>query len=168
MIKEKSKCRVRLPQHMFDMDIEWTDREKIFVSLMMNITYHNGWNCTYYMNAQDAGRILGGHGNLQNCYKKLRKLFVIGIINDYTISITPMKTKHMHAKMPIRAVCPEQATIKDVDSLLMWYYLVGRLSAGNIVEDHDKTINKQVVWTKHEDGKLMGRFLEYQIEWPQK
>jgi len=167
MIKEDSRCRVRLPQHMFDNDIEWKDREKVFVALFMNLTYHGGWNTTYYINAQDCGRILAGHASYPNIWKNLREIFVIGVINEFTISVTPKKVGRYHAKMPVKAP-NDMCIIKDVDALLMWYYLVGRLSAGNVVEDHSETTNKQVVWTKNEDGKLMDRLLEYQIEWPKR
>lgn len=160
-----STVRPELPRYAMEMGIEWNQRELIFISLIWNIAWAGGWDTTYYMNTQDASRILNAYGSKNTIWKKLRNVFDIGVMNEYTLSITPHKVEKMNLGMPIK--WHETVIITDGSCLQMWYYLVGRLSCGNVLEDVERIKHgKHLVWSQHQEGKFLSSRLEKQIQWP--
>jgi|TARA_R110000850_G_scaffold48044_1_gene119574 hypothetical protein len=163
---EESKVKPRLPEYAMIQGIEWTEREIVFISLITNIAMEGGWNTTYQMNIQDCTRILKGLGERPTVWKNLRKIFDIGILNKYTVSITPHQTKMNHLGFP-KIYRGEPVVLKDIKVLMVWYYLVGRLSCGDVLGEPDTPTSAQKIrWTQKDEGKRLARNLEYQVEWP--
>jgi len=165
-VNVNSTVRPQLPRYAMEQGIEWNQRELIFISLIWNIATVGGWDTTYYMNTQDASRILNAYGSKNTIWKKLRTIFDIGVMNEYTLSITPHEVDRMHHGMPIQYT-EKPVIITEGGALQMWYYLVGRLSCGNVLSDVERIKHgKHLVWNQHQEGKLLSGRLEKQIQWP--
>lgn len=165
-VNDQSRVKPQVPAYVMEKGIEWSDREIIFISLIFNLAREGGWNTVYYMHAKDAGRILKGYGSRPVVYDNLREVFDIGILNDYTIMIRPHKQEKYHQHLPL-IWRGEPVTITDGPALLMWYYLVGRLSCGEVLGEPSTPVDgKALVWKSTEEGKVLSRILENQIEWP--
>lgn len=173
MIYEESLVRPRIPRYVIDTSIEeefeWREEEIMFISLITNISLlsDKGWETTYYMNAQDAAKVLRRLPEFDKTWVRLRKVFDIGVLNKYTISITPHRTD-LHLGQPIvYRYNDDKYIIKDVKNLMTWYYLVGRLSGGDVLSEPDTPVHGfKLAWTESYEAERLSGILRHQIKWP--
>lgn len=142
--------RLYIPKLAADMDIEWTDREKVFLAFMLELSYVEGWETAYYMHTTDFTRILGTHpAKLINSLVNLRQVFKIAQLSKYTVRIQGIsQPKYFLGTVPKS----DLQRITDYKAIAMWYYLAGHMVKGldHMITDHED--GKEIVYTHPKQG----------------
>jgi len=142
--------KVHIPKYAADMDIEWTDREKVFLAFMLEVSYAEGWETAYYMHITDISRILGFHAlKLHTATENLRKVFNIAKLSEFTVRIQGKDPGKYHEGKLVRSFTEP---LTDYKAIAMWYYLAGHMVKGLDHMFNDHADGKEIVYTHREQG----------------
>ena len=112
-----------------------SDRELVLCNLMLSFMKDNGRFVRYYIHTGDLKRILGKVNATfyDTILEGPRKVFTIGILNSYTATIEYKTSKqNIHKNGSIVTGYEE---INDLDAIRLYYYLIGRQTGSQLVED---------------------------------
>lgn len=120
--------KVLIPKFAEDMDIEWTDRELIFMALMLEVGWEEGWETRYYMHTHDYSKILGCQPlKATTTFDNLQKVFKIAQLNTFTIAIQGRDLGRLWGGKIVKSQ-PIQLT--DPKAIAIWHYLCGTMLHG--------------------------------------
>jgi len=155
--------KIYMPKFATDMDIEWTDREKVFLAFMLEVSYVEGWETTYYMHITDFCRIIGSHpAKLVNSLTNLRQVFRIAHLSNFTIRIQGRNPGKYHDGTLVKSQLQQ---LTDYKAIAMWYYLAGHMVKGfdHMLSDHEE--GKEIVYTHRDQfSNEQSRRLNSQLE----
>lgn len=132
--------KVLIPKFAQDMDIEWTDRELVFMALMLEIGWHEGWETRYFMHTHDYSKILGCYPlKADETFKRLSKVFQIAQLNTFTIAIQGVNPGRRWGGKVVKS---QPIQLEDPTAIAMWYYLCGAMLHGidNLLSDPERVI----------------------------
>jgi hypothetical protein len=140
-----NKLNIRIPRVWLQAD-EWTDREKVFLGFLYLLIKKHGWSTKYYIHFNDI-RIMCGYDNVGNRsftlkFDKLRKILRIGFLNEYTTTVYPLEHNQRLGRLGLPAA--ETEVLNDMNSIQIWFYLMGRFADKNLIVDHEE--GKEIVW----------------------
>ena len=139
----ENSLSLRIPKEWVDA-CDWTDREKVFLAMLfILIKDAKSWNTRFYMHWNDF-RILNryhgvtpsGHSGSSGKLNRLRKILEIGLLNEFTVSIEPKPYTARQGTSGFPAYY--EVDITDTKAIQVWFYILGRYSGGNMVEDHNE------------------------------
>lgn len=156
--------KIKVPEYVLKHDL--TDQELVFCSFMGYLGRRGAKNVRFYMYSDDIKHILG-HVKMQARLPKktaveysahggesggeltsIKKVFRIGMVSYHTWSVefqAPALAWNQNGSIKY-----DEVEINDLDAIKIYYYIVGRISGNDIMEEgepvlSDKTTNKSTV-----------------------
>ena len=135
---------VNIPRFAEDYD-DWTDHEKVFMHLMLNLTGMDGALTVFHFYHEDFCNILGYDKNTHYWTKveNLRRIFVIGFVNDDTVTVQykPSVFRKQNGGRSNRngkgKITKGKGYVTNHKALNVHYYLMGRTASGDFTSPNE-------------------------------
>ena len=151
--------KIKLPTQCRDLNLN--DREKIFAWLIyeaaIKLKTKDWYKYEFNFHSRDINHILGKPA-ANPAFKNLRKVFNIGVLNEWTVSVNWIKPRFAGNRHQF----PDsyEDTLKDPELFVMYAYLLGRcVSKETLFADESHLLYEK--WHRPANGQIEYLYSSY-------